>query len=101
MLCGGSIIHLFGCLRVRMFKKRCRSISLPEFAMRLPAKNSVSDACVCSAVTKRDCDPLYLMRAYLNTRLCVSRAHGSQVFLLYLVWLLAIVAGLCGAKRCA
>ena len=27
MLCRGSIIYLFGCLRVRMFKKRRRRVS--------------------------------------------------------------------------
>ena len=29
MLCGGSIINLFGCLRVRMFKKASRRVKVP------------------------------------------------------------------------
>ena len=36
----------------------------------------------CSAVTKRDCDPLYLMRAYLNT-LRVVCAQQPNVFVVH------------------
>ena len=59
-------VHVFGLASTRTYSFGFFGVSLPESAMR-------------SAVTKRDCDPLYRTRAYLNT-LRVVCAQQPSVF---------------------